>query len=879
VAKPVDFKNIMYTLHFYSAEHHEDLMLRYENAVKSGLPVFVTECGLTMGNGDGLRDYKYAVKWFDLLNKYHTNYVIWNLSNKKENSSVIRATSKESKKLLEEDLTDTGKWVRFLLKGIPPSDIPQGDVNEHYSFWESLVTLTSVVGYEKVNSLNYYCDIAVLCAGIFIFLGLISMVYFHFSNKKCWTYDQFIRKRGLGDVEVNNINHLYVKIFTVFLLWISSLMYLVWRSVFTFNRGILPIICNSILLIVEVAEFLESCIFYTNLLKCKKYPVPVIEDDEFPDVDIFIATYNESEELLKKTINGCNHLAYPDKKKVHIWVCDDNRRSNIKRLAKAMNVGYFDRPDNKGAKAGNLNNAMSHTSSPYIVTLDADMIVRSDFLLKTIPYFIYVEKCNKKLSEDEQRHLGFLQTPQCFYEPDIFQYNLYSETKVPNEQDFFYRLAEVSRAASNSVIYGGSNTVLSRKALEDVGGFYTESITEDYATGLLLESKGYLSLATPEPLASGMTPNTFDDHIKQRSRWACGVVNIVRNKHMNPLWNMKLHFIQRLNYISSAFYWYTPIKSLIYIISPFFFAVFNIPVFRCTSAEIMIFWLPMFILQNICLRTLTNNMISIKWSNIFSMSVMPFLITPVLKETFGISKTKFKVTDKSNNKSLSNKKYYKMIPFFIFGVLSIVGIIRIAMMISLQNTICPIVILFWLCVNFYTIVMIIFLISGREKDEENDEYIHSAVVVRTNEIAKVEDIKGNENITITSVLMEHTIKVFMNTSDFLNIGDIANVTLKTNKYKTRLNCVVTGIRGISEQYLVTMEIKSYDSEEEYLQILFDRMPTLPQKQKWEFFLTILWRNIVYRFMRMFSYFYIEKPITKPMNKPVIKPLKLEIIIE
>ncbi|ORX78046.1 hypothetical protein BCR32DRAFT_247468 [Anaeromyces robustus] len=884
IAKPVSFKNVMYTFHFYSAEHHDDLMVRFENAIKSGLPVFISECGITMGDGNGNRDYEYAVKWFDLLNKYQTSYAIWNLSNKKENSSIIKASSRESKKLLEKDLTGTGKWVRSLLKGVSPSDIPQGDVNEKYTFWETIISLISVVGYEKVNSLNYYSNIIILCTEIFIFLGVMSMIYFYFSNKKCWTYDQFIRKHGLGDVKVYNIKHLYMKIFIVMALWISTLMYLIWRCVFTFNKGILPIICNSILLIVEIAEFLESCIFYTNLLKCKKYPVPVIEDDEFPDVDIFIATYNESEELLRKTINGCNHLDYPDKKKVHIWVCDDNRRSNIRQLAKKMNVGYFDRPDNKGAKAGNLNNAMSHTFSPYIVTLDADMIVKSNFLLKTIPYFIYVEKCNAKLSKSEQRHLGFLQTPQCFYEPDIFQYNLYSETKVPNEQDFFYRLAEVSRTSSNSVIYGGSNTVISRKALEDVGGFYTESITEDYATGLLLESKGYLSLATPEPLASGMTPNTFDDHIKQRSRWACGVVNIIRNKHMNPLWNMKLHFIQRLNYISSAFYWYTPFNKLIYMISPFFFAVFNIPVFRCTSLEIMIYWLPMFILQNICLRILTNNMISIKWSNIFQMSVMPFLITPVLKETFGISKKKFKVTDKSNNKSLlSKKKYIRMIPFIIFGILSIIGVIRISLMINLYNTICPIIILFWLCVNFYTIVMIIFLISGREKDEENDEYIHSAVVVRTNEVAIVEDVKGIEKYAITSVLMEHTIKLLINTNDFLEIGDVANVNLNIRKYKVRLNCVVTSIRSISEQYLLTMEIKNYDNEEEYLQILFDRMPTLPQTLKWEFFLTILWRNILYRFIRMFSYFYIEKPIakpiTKPMTKQITKPLKLEIVIE
>ena len=138
----------------------------------------------------------------------------------------------------------------------------------------------------------------------------------------------------------------------------------------------------------------------------------------------------------------------------------------MRALAKRMGVGYFDRPNNEGAKAGNLNHALSLTSAPYIVTLDADMIVKSDFLLKTIPYFVDVEKRNSELPEDQQVHLGLLQTPQAFYDPDVFQHALYSETRTTNEQDYFYRTIEVARTGSNSVIYGGSNTIISREALE-----------------------------------------------------------------------------------------------------------------------------------------------------------------------------------------------------------------------------------------------------------------------------------------------------------------------------------------------------------------------------------------------------------------------------
>ena len=127
----------------------------------------------------------------------------------------------------------------------------------------------------------------------------------------------------------------------------------------------------------------------------------------------------------------------------------------------------------QGAKAGNLNNALAHSTSPYIVTFDADMIPKSDFLMKLIPYFVDARIRNRGRKEEEQIRLGFVQSPQAFYNPDLFQFNLFSEKRIPNEQDYFYKDIQVARTRTNSVIYGGSNTVIAREALEAVGGFYT----------------------------------------------------------------------------------------------------------------------------------------------------------------------------------------------------------------------------------------------------------------------------------------------------------------------------------------------------------------------------------------------------------------------
>ncbi len=54
----------------------------------------------------------------------------------------------------------------------------------------------------------------------------------------------------------------------------------------------------------------------------------------YPDVDILIATHNEETELLYKTVNGCRHMDYPDKSKVHIYICDDGNRPEMAELSK-----------------------------------------------------------------------------------------------------------------------------------------------------------------------------------------------------------------------------------------------------------------------------------------------------------------------------------------------------------------------------------------------------------------------------------------------------------------------------------------------------------------------------------------------------------------
>lgn len=325
-------------------------------------------------------------------------------------------------------------------------------------------------------------------------------------------------------------NNTQIRHFLILFFWVTNIIYLTWRSFYTLpqDAGVLSLIFSSALLIAEFSGFLENAVFYFTLWNNDKVQVPVVnEDQEWPDVDIFIATYNEPIDLLYKTLNACAHLNYPDKTKVHVYLCDDGHRETAAALAHQFGFEHISRNDNAHAKAGNLNNALKQTRSALIVTLDADMIPRSNFLIRTVPFFMNDPK------------MGFVQTPQSFYNPDTFQYNLFMENEMPNEQDLFFRLVQVGRSKYNATIYAGSNTVLSRVALEEIGGFVTDTITEDFATGMKMQAARYHSVYLNETLANGLTPNSMIDLFNQRIRWGNGVIQTLRKD--NPFFKQGLN--------------------------------------------------------------------------------------------------------------------------------------------------------------------------------------------------------------------------------------------------------------------------------------------------------------------------------------------------
>ncbi|MXQ06565.1 glycosyltransferase [Alphaproteobacteria bacterium GH1-50] len=258
--------------------------------------------------------------------------------------------------------------------------------------------------------------------------------------------------------------------------------------------------------------------------------------EDLPDVDVLIATYNEPLDVLEKTIAGALALDWPAER-LHIHVLDDGRRDWLARYCAERGVNHMTRPDNAHAKAGNINAAIPRTRAPFLLVLDADFVPQRPFLMRAIGFF------------DDPR-IGIVQAPHFFFNDTPLQANAEMRDALPDEQRFFFDAIQPGRDGWDCAFCCGSNGILRRSAMEEIGGgLPTDSITEDMLLTLALMRKGYVTRYLGERLAVGLAPESIDAYFVQRERWARGAIQMLYTPH-GPL-GPGLTLRQRLMFLPS----------------------------------------------------------------------------------------------------------------------------------------------------------------------------------------------------------------------------------------------------------------------------------------------------------------------------------------
>jgi cellulose synthase (UDP-forming) len=610
-----------------------------------------------------------------------------------------------------------------------------------------------------------------------------------------------------------------------------SSVYIVWRIAFTLPLGFGPaaIVFGILLLIAEAIAVLELALEFWHSIKGAAPELPDIPKAWYPHVDILIATHNEAPALLYKTVNACKYLRYPDKGKLHIFLCDDTNRAEAAALAGDFGIGYFGLSDNRHAKAGNLNNALNRTDSPLVLTLDADMIPKSDFLLRTVPYF-FLPKMKKTEEEiwvpreadecEPSEKIGFIQTPQSFYNPDLFQYNLYSENRVPNEQDFFFREVNVGRNVTNSALYAGSNTLISREALLAVGNVATNSITEDFETGIKIQAEGYRTYAISEVLAQGLAPTSIRSLIDQRVRWARGCIQSLRNVKL--LTNKKLPFSTKIGYISTFLYWWTFFRRFVYILSPVLFALFNLRVVDSAFLQIAAFWLPHYLLQIAAVNALSDKIRNRHWSNIIDTILFPYMSGPVIMESLGVRETKFVVTRKDGRTEKGASLRLHALPHILMLGVCLLAAAVCLLRIIMTGAFYDAVILYWLAVNMENLFFAVCFMLGRPnfRMAERFEAVLPAEIETDGRVLRGETRDLSE--TGLSAALDRPVYIAPD-------GDF-RVRLRDRDYNCELQGELTHVVHEKNQWKYCIHITGAQESDRraYLQMVFDREHSLPK---------------------------------------------------
>jgi cellulose synthase/poly-beta-1,6-N-acetylglucosamine synthase-like glycosyltransferase len=328
---------------------------------------------------------------------------------------------------------------------------------------------------------------------------------------------------------------------------------------------------------LEIMMYLSSVIWFVDMLYTTNFRrpahiLPVDNHKDWPTVDVLIPCCKEPTDLVKETILAALWQDYPTEK-FTVYVCDDGGDEELKswveseQAVNGTNVRYIRRVKTPGiphhAKAGNVNHAMTLTTSEYVGILDADMLVQPEYLRRMLAQFA-------------SPRIAFVQCPQAYY-------NVPEGDPLGQQCSFFYDIIMPHRDTRNSAPSVGTGVIFRRKALEEIGGISTGTLTEDFDTSLRMHSQGWHTVYISDKLQYGLVPTDLRSALRQRERWAIGTLEILAKR--NPLFARGLTWDQRIMYFSCGLSYIIPLGIVLFIIIPLLTLIWDWPIMPVTTGN------------------------------------------------------------------------------------------------------------------------------------------------------------------------------------------------------------------------------------------------------------------------------------------------------
>ena len=287
----------------------------------------------------------------------------------------------------------------------------------------------------------------------------------------------------------------------------------------------------------EILSYLLLCLLSYSTWRLRSPRLANPESQPRLSVDILVPCCGEPLEIIQTTLKAVRRITYHP---LEVYVLDDAGSEAVAALAQSLGFHYLSRPQaglpRADSKSGNLNFGMSESRGELILVLDADQVPAPEILNRLVGFF-------------GQSQVGYVQSKQAFFLPEGDPF--YNRDKV------FYETIQLSNDQANAVISCGSGVMYRRQALQEIGGFASWNLLEDFTTSYELASQGWRGVYYPHALSRGLAPATLAGVYHQRFQWCLDTMRLFFWD--NPLfksglsWPQKAHFlIVMMSYLTSG---------------------------------------------------------------------------------------------------------------------------------------------------------------------------------------------------------------------------------------------------------------------------------------------------------------------------------------
>lgn len=239
--------------------------------------------------------------------------------------------------------------------------------------------------------------------------------------------------------------------------------------------------------------------------KERKQP-PLVTGSFTPQLSIIVPAYNEELNCVA-TIKSLLQQDYPYFE--IIFVDDGSKDNTFERINEAFKNNSKVRAFKKknGGKASALNYGIERANSDFLLCIDADTQLKKDAISQMMPYF------QNKAVGAVAGNVKVGNTRNMLTQWQSIEYI--------TAQNFDRRAFDYINGIT---VVPGAIGAFRKKALEDAGGFTTDSLAEDCDLTIRILRQGYIIRNCTKAIAVTEAPETIPQFLKQRFRWSYGIM-------------------------------------------------------------------------------------------------------------------------------------------------------------------------------------------------------------------------------------------------------------------------------------------------------------------------------------------------------------------